>query len=169
MTRILGIDPGSRITGFGVLDFDGLRPLYVTCGCIRVQDEPLSARLRTIFEGITEIVDQHQPEQLAIEQVFMHRNAASALKLGHARGVALVASQLRSLTVHEYTPTQIKQSITGRGRGTKEQVQHMVKVLLSLSAAPQQDAADALAVALCHAHIQGTLANVEAAKQRALS
>ena len=99
----------------------------------------------------------------------MHRNAASALKLGHARGVALVASQLRSLTVHEYTPTQIKQSITGRGRGTKEQVQHMVKVLLSLSAAPQQDAADALAVALCHAHIQGTLANVEAAKQRALS
>ena len=169
MIRILGIDPGSRITGFGVVDFDGSRTHYVTCGCIRLQDESLSARLRTIFEGITTIVDQHRPEELAIEQVFVHRNASSALKLGHARGVALVASQLRSLTVHEYAPTQIKQSITGRGRGTKEQVQHMVKVLLSLSTTPQQDAADALAVARCHAHIRGTLAHVEAAKQRALS
>lgn len=169
LTRILGIDPGSRITGFGVLDFDGSQSHYIVCGCIRVQGETLPERLGNIFEGITTIIEQHQPDELAIEQVFMHKNASSALKLGHARGVALVAGQLRSLSVYEYTPTQIKQSITGRGRGTKEQVQHMVKVLLSLSAAPQQDASDALAVALCHAHIQGTLAHVEVAKQRALS
>ena len=169
MTRILGIDPGSRITGFGVLDFDGSQSRYVACGCIRVQGETLPERLRNIFEGVTTIIDQHQPDELAIEQVFMHKNAASALKLGHARGVALVAGQLRALGVHEYTPTQIKQAITGRGRGTKEQVQHMIKVLLSLAATPQQDASDALAVALCHAHIQGTLAHVEAAKRRALS
>ena len=108
------------------------------------------------------------PIQLAIEQVFMHKNAASALKLGHARGVALVAGQLRGLAVHEYTATQIKQAITGRGRGTKKQVQHMIKVLLSLSGTPQQDASDALAVALCHAHTQGTLVHVDIAKRRAL-
>ena len=169
MTRILGIDPGSRITGFGVLDFDGSQSRYVASGCIRVQAETLGQRLRSIFEGITAIVDEHRPQELAIEQVFMHRNAASALKLGHARGVALVAGEMRALSVHEYTATQIKQAVTGRGRGTKEQVQHMIKVLLSLPATPQQDAADALAVALCHAHTQGTLAHVEVAKRRASS
>ena len=169
MTRILGIDPGSRITGFGVLDFDGTQSRYIASGCIRVQGETLGQRLRNIFDGVAAIVDEHHPQELAVEQVFMHRNAASALKLGHARGVALVAGEIRALSVHEYTATQIKQAVTGRGRGTKEQVQHMIKVLLSLSSAPQQDAADALAVALCHAHTQGTLAHVEVAKRRALS
>ena len=168
MTRILGIDPGSRITGFGVLDFDGSQSRYIASGCIRVQGE-IPDRLLNIFESVTAIIDQHRPQELAIEQVFMHRNAASALKLGHARGAALVAARHRSLSVHEYTATQIKQAITGRGRGTKEQVQHMIKVLLSLPSTPQQDAADALATALCHAHTQGTLARVEVAKRRVLS
>lgn len=168
MTRILGIDPGSRITGFGVLDFDGSQSRYVASGCIRVQGE-IPDRLLNIFESVTAIIDQHNPQELSIEQVFMHRNAASALKLGHARGAALVAAGYRRLSVHEYTATQIKQAITGRGRGTKEQVQHMVKVLLSLPSTPQQDAADALAAALCHAHTQSTLAHVEVAKRRALS
>lgn len=169
MTRILGIDPGSRITGFGVLDFDGSQSRYVECGCIRVQGETMPERLSNIFEGVTNVVEQHNPDQLAIEQVFMHKNAASALKLGHARGVALVAGQLRGLSVYEYTATQVKLAITGRGRGTKEQVQHMIRILLSLSASPQQDASDALAVALCHAHTQGTLARVEVAKRRTVS
>ena len=168
MTRILGIDPGSRITGFGVLDFDGSQSRYVASGCIRVQGE-IPERLLNIFESVTAVIDQHRPQQFAIEQVFMHRNAASALKLGHARGAALVAAGHRGLSVYEYTATQIKLAITGRGRGTKEQVQHMIKVLLSLPSTPQQDAADALAAALCHAHTQGTLAHVEVAKRRALS
>ncbi len=167
MIRILGIDPGSRLTGFGILDFDGSRSRYVACGCIRVQGE-IPERLLHIFESITTIIDQHRPQELAIEHVFMHRNAGSALKLGHARGAALVAAGHRALSVHKYTATQIKQAITGRGRGTKEQVQHMIKVLLSLPSTPKPDAADALATALCHAHTQATLAHVEVAKRRAL-
>ena len=168
MTRILGIDPGSRITGFGVLDFDGSQSRYVASGCIRVEGE-IPQRLQKIYESLTTLIDEHQPQELAIEQVFMHRNAASALKLGHARGAALVAAGNRALSVYEYTATQIKLAITGRGRGTKEQVQHMIKVLLSLPVVPQQDASDALAAALCHAHTQGTLAHVDVAKRRALS
>ena len=169
MTRILGIDPGSRITGFGVIDFRANQSFHVASGSIRVQGETLSARLRMIFEGVAAIVDQHRPEQLAIEQVFMHRNAASALKLGQARGVALVAAELRMLSVHEYTATQIKQAVTGRGRGTKEQVQHMIKVLLSLTMTPQLDEADALAAALCHAHTQATLTHIERAERSLVS
>lgn len=169
MTRILGIDPGSRITGFGVVDFCGTQSRYVACGCVRVQGDTLARRLKTIFEGLTRVVEEHQPEEVAIEQVFMHRNPASALKLGHARGVAMVAAELRALSVHEYTATQIKQAVTGMGRASKEQVQHMTKVLLSLSQTPQADAADALAVALCHAHTRSTLDHIERAVRRASS
>lgn len=152
MIRILGIDPGSRYTGYGVIDMDGNRACYVASGAVRVQGEDLAERLRIIFDGITQIVASHQPDEVAIEKVFMHRNADSALKLGQARGAAICASLSPPLPLSEYTPTQIKQAVVGRGHAEKGQIQHMVRVLLSLSATPQSDAADALAVALCHGH-----------------
>ena len=130
MTRILGIDPGSRITGYGVVEFDGPRSRYVASGTVRCAD------------------------QSAIEQVFMHRNADSALKLGQARGAAICACTSHDLAVGEYTPRQIKQAVVGTGAATKAQVQEMVKRLLALPAAPPSDAADALAVALCHGQAQ---------------
>lgn len=150
--RILGIDPGSRITGFGVIEVHRQKSVYVTSGCIRMQSKPMPLRLLEIYTGINQIIEQYQPTVYAIEQVFVHRNVASALKLGQARGVAIVAGAQHGLSVHEYAPTQIKQAVVGKGHADKKQVQHMVKVLLSLSDTPQEDAADALAVALCHSH-----------------
>jgi crossover junction endodeoxyribonuclease RuvC len=152
LTRILGIDPGSRLTGFGVIEVCRQRSVYITCGCIRLQSDSLPLRLQEIYTGISQIIEEYQPTVSAIEQVFVHRNVASALKLGQARGVAIVAGVQHGLAVHEYAPTQIKQAVVGTGRADKIQVQQMVKVLLSLSNTPQVDAADALAVALCHAH-----------------
>jgi crossover junction endodeoxyribonuclease RuvC len=152
MPRILGIDPGSRITGFGVIDTVKQKSVYVTCGCIRTRATTMPLRLQEIYTGVSEIIGQYQPTVLAIEQVFVHRNVASALTLGQARGVAIVASVQQGLTVYEYAPTQIKQAIVGQGHADKVQVQHMVKVLLGLSKSPTADAADALGVALCHAH-----------------
>ncbi len=157
MTRILGIDPGSRSTGYGIIQCSGQRTAHVASGCIRVQGNNLAARLKVIFDGITELVGTHQPCELVVEQVFMHRNAASALKLGHARGAVLLAGVMQALPVYEYTPAQVKQATTCKGNATKEQVQHMVKVLLCLRHLPQSDAADALAVALCHGHTRETL------------
>jgi crossover junction endodeoxyribonuclease RuvC len=158
VTRILGIDPGSRITGYGVIDIDGRSATHVASGCIRVQDRPLPERLKVIFEGVTAVVERHRPDEMALEVIFMNRNADSALKLGHARGAAMVAGVNRALPVFEFSPTQIKQAIVGTGHAHKLQVQHMVKVLLGLEHAPQADAADALAVALCHGHTrQGLL------------
>ncbi|TCO81962.1 Holliday junction endonuclease RuvC [Plasticicumulans lactativorans] len=150
MTRILGLDPGSRITGYGVIDLVGSRSRYVDSGCIRTPDGDTAARLRAVFEGLAEIIRTHAPATMAIEQVFMHRNPESALKLGQARGVAIVAAALAGLEVAEYTPATIKQAVVGTGRADKEQVQHMVTALLGLPRKPQADAADALAVALCH-------------------
>jgi crossover junction endodeoxyribonuclease RuvC len=152
--RILGIDPGSRITGFGVIEVHRFKAVYVTSGCIRMQSKSMPLRLQEIYTGISQIIEQYQPTVSAIEQVFMYRNAASALKLGQARGVAIVACVQHGLSVHEYAPTQIKQAVVGNGHADKIQVQHMIKVLLSLSDTPQEDAADALAVALCHIHHQ---------------
>lgn len=152
ITRILGIDPGSRLTGFGVIEIHRQHATYITSGCIRMQSDSIPLRLQEIYTGISQIIEQYQPTVSAIEQIFMYRNAASALKLGHARGVAIVACVQYGLSVHEYAPTQIKQAVVGTGRADKLQVQHMIKVLLSLSKSPQADAADALAVALCHAH-----------------
>lgn len=151
-TRILGIDPGSRLTGFGVIEVHRQQTIYITSGCIRIQSKFFPLRLQEIYIGISEIIEKTQPTILAIEQVFMSRNAASALKLGQARGAAIVACVQHGLSVYEYAPTQIKQAIVGKGHADKIQVQHMVKVLLSLSNIPQVDAADALAVALCHTH-----------------
>lgn len=157
MPRILGIDPGSRITGFGVIDVDPAGTRYVTSGCVRATGEDLASRLHEIFRGIGEIVDTHRPQQMAIERVFMHRNADSALKLGQARGAAICAATSHAISVTEYAPREIKQAVVGTGSAAKHQVQHMVCALLGLAMAPQADAADALAVALCHGHVSQTL------------
>lgn len=155
--RILGIDPGSRITGFGIIDTDGRRNTYVASGCIRTEEDDMPGRLGVIHEGITTLIETHEPDEMAIEKVFMHRNADSALKLGQARGAAICAVVTEGIGVHEYSPTEIKQSTVGKGNAAKVQVQHMVKVLLTLSSLPQTDAADALAVAICHANRKNTL------------
>jgi crossover junction endodeoxyribonuclease RuvC len=150
--RILGIDPGSRITGFGVLDFDGDKPIYVTSGIVKSQDGTFAERLKRIYLSIGEIVAEYRPDIVAVETVFMARNAGSALKLGQARSAALCATFAYELEVHEYAPREIKQAVVGTGAATKEQVQHMIIAMLQLSAAPSADAADALATAICHGH-----------------
>lgn len=150
--RILGIDPGSRLTGFGVLDFSGDDATYVASGTVRSTDGDFPGRLRQIFESVTNIVAEYSPGVVAIESVFMHRNAASALKLGHARSAALCATFSLDIDVHEYAPREIKLAVVGSGSATKEQVQHMVVALLKLDSLPAADAADALAAALCHGH-----------------
>ncbi|MFZ5490880.1 MAG: crossover junction endodeoxyribonuclease RuvC [Pseudomonadota bacterium] len=151
MARILGIDPGSRFTGFGLIDARRGGALYVESGIIRVDPGPLDARLACIFSGVSELIAEFQPTTVSIENVFMHRNAASALKLGQARGAAIVAAAVAGVPVAEYTPAEIKLSVVGNGRATKEQIGFMVGRLLGLAALPRADAADALAGALCHA------------------
>jgi len=152
--RILGIDPGSRLTGFGILDFEGDRAEYVASGTIRSPDGPMQDRLRKIFTSMNEIVERYRPDVVAIESVFMARNAASAIKLGHARSAALCATFGFDVEVVEYAPREIKQAVVGTGAASKEQVQHMVVSLLRLDRAPAADAADALAAAICHGHRQ---------------
>ena len=161
--RILGIDPGSRITGYGVIDFTANNSRHVDSGCIHVRGGNLGERLHHIFEALGEVVQAHRPAEVAVEQIFMHRNPDSALKLGQARGAAVLAGVSRQLALFEYTPNQIKQAITGRGHADKRQVQHMVKVLLCLTETPPTDAADALAVAICHGHIRETRARMDRA------
>ena len=150
--RILGIDPGSRLTGFGVLDFEGDRPAYVASGTIRSPDGDFPARLKKIFTSVNEIVAQYRPDVVAVESVFMARNAGSALKLGHARSAALCATFAFDVEVVEYAPREIKLAVVGTGSASKEQVQHMVVTLLQLDGAPAVDASDALATAICHGH-----------------
>ena len=148
--RVLGIDPGSRSTGYGVLEISNRRAHYVASGCISAQQAELPQRLGTIFHGISQIISEFVPTSVAIESVFMAKNAASALKLGQARGVAIAAGVARDLPVFEYAARQVKQAVVGTGRANKEQVAHMVQVLLQLPGTPKADAADALAIALCH-------------------
>lgn len=157
MTIILGIDPGSRKTGFGIIRLDGSRTTYISSGVIRIPDTALPERLKTIFAALKEIIQQFQPQEVAVENVFMAKSAGSALKLGQARGAAIVAAVSHDLPVAEYEARKVKQSVVGTGAATKLQVQHMVKTLLALPGEPQEDAADALAVALCHAHTQKSL------------
>ncbi|QIZ76444.1 crossover junction endodeoxyribonuclease RuvC [Ferrimonas lipolytica] len=154
MAIILGIDPGSRITGYGVIQTNGRHLHYLGSGCIRLPDEELPQRLKVIYDGVCELIKQFQPTEFAIERVFMGRNADSALKLGQARGSAIVAAMNNELPVDEYSPTQIKQAVVGSGGAKKEQVQHMVASILKLPGIPQADAADALAIAITHAHMQ---------------
>lgn len=149
--RILGLDPGSRVTGFGVIDVVHGKGVYVASGSVRTSGD-FAPRLKTIFDGVSEIVRTYVPGEVAVEQVFVHRNAASALKLGQARGAALCAALSVDLPVAEYSPTQIKQALVGFGHATKEQIQHMVRLLLNLPGTPGEDSADALAAALCHCH-----------------
>ncbi|CAN5174440.1 crossover junction endodeoxyribonuclease RuvC [soil metagenome] len=150
MTRILGIDPGSRITGFGIVEVAAEGAIYVASGSIRSIDGALGVRLREIFLRTGELVARYRPAEIAIERVFVHRNPDSALKLGHARAAALCATFASGVPVHEYAPREIKLAIAGRGGAQKTQVEHMVKALLALRGELQSDAADALAVALCH-------------------
>lgn len=154
MIRILGIDPGSRLTGFGLIEVEGNHSICISTGCIRTAGDNLASRLKHIYEGISQLVDEFQPAEVAVENIFMYRNADSALKLGQARGAALSAVAVKNLPVHEYTPTQIKKAIVGKGNASKDQVQHMVKAMLALNKYPQADAADALAAALCHGHMR---------------
>lgn len=163
MSLILGIDPGSQKTGFGIINFVSGRSEYVTSGVIRLPAGELPPRLRIIFDSVTELIGLHSPEELAVEQVFMAKSAGSALKLGQARGAAIVACAVQGMPVAEYSARQIKQSVVGTGAADKLQVQHMVRVLLRLPSTPQEDAADALAAALCHAHTQHSMLNIAGA------
>lgn len=161
MTIILGIDPGSRITGYGLIKESNRSIEYIDSGCIRTStDAALSHKLLQIYDGICHLMDQYAPTEVAIEQVFMHQNPNSALKLGQARGVAMVAAASHRVKVSEYSARAIKQSVVGYGAAEKDQVNHMVVHLLMLSSPPQSDAADALAIAICHSHMRTGLASV---------
>lgn len=151
--RILGIDPGLRVTGFGLVDKQGSQLRYVSSGCVRTNEaESLPERLRTILDGLREVIGTHHPMQVAVEKVFVNVNPQSTLLLGQARGAAICAAVLASLPVAEYTALQVKQAVVGNGHADKDQVQHMVRRLLALPGDPSPDAADALACAICHAH-----------------
>lgn len=149
---ILGIDPGSIIMGYGIIQQEGQKVAYIASGCIKIGNQDWPGRLRSIFQDLTQIIAQYKPQQVAIEKVFVHKNASSALKLGQARGVAMVAAACQDLSIDEYSARQVKQAVVGYGNAEKLQVQHMIKAMLNLNATPAADAADALAVALCHAH-----------------
>jgi crossover junction endodeoxyribonuclease RuvC len=150
--RILGIDPGLQVTGFGVIDKQGQQLRYVTSGCVRSGRGELADRLRVLLQGLNEVIAAHRPAEAAIEKVFVNVNPQSTLALGQARGTAICAAVLAGLPVAEYTALQVKQSVVGKGHAKKEQVQQMVMRLLALPGAPGPDAADALACAICHAH-----------------
>ena len=152
LRRILGIDPGSRQTGVGVIETDGQHNQHIFSTCLRLGDAPLPERLGVIFTELTAIIRQYQPQEMAIESVFVSNNASSALKLGQARGAAICAGVTCGLPVAEYSPKEVKQATVGKGGADKAQVQHMVKILLGLHGRLQADTADALAVAVCHAH-----------------
>jgi crossover junction endodeoxyribonuclease RuvC len=152
LIRILGIDPGLRATGFGVIEKYGQQLRYVASGCIRSPEGELSQRLKNILSSLSEVITQYQPQQVALEKVFVNVNPQSTLLLGQARGTAICAAVLADLPVAEYTALQVKQAVVGNGHADKEQVQAMVQRLLKLNGKPGSDAADALACAICHAH-----------------
>lgn len=153
---ILGIDPGSRITGFGIIDNQTNQIKYIYSGNIKVSGDSLPQRLGNIYSRVDEVIQQYQPEQMSIENVFMARNADSALKLGQARGAAICAAHQAGLEIAEYAPREIKQAVVGKGAASKEQVQHMVKRLLGIQQVLQADEADGLAIAICHAQFYAT-------------
>ncbi|MBZ0070674.1 MAG: crossover junction endodeoxyribonuclease RuvC [Thiohalobacteraceae bacterium] len=162
--RILGIDPGSQITGFGIIDVDGPCCRHLHSGHIKVDGAALPEKLGVIFSAVQALVAEWRPQELAIERVFMARNADSALKLGQARGAAICAAVGTVPTIAEYSPSEVKQAIVGKGGATKEQIQHMVRVLLKLTTQLQPDQADALAIALCHSHMRQTLSRIPGAR-----
>lgn len=164
--RILGIDPGLRLTGFGVIEKTGQTLRYITSGVVKVPVTELPERLKVILHSVGEIISLHQPMEVAIEKVFVNVNPQSTLLLGQARGAAICAAVLQNLPVAEYTALQVKQAVVGNGHAKKEQVQEMVKRLLKLEGVPSADAADALACAICHAHGGLGLGNLATAGYR---
>ena len=163
MTIILGIDPGSRTTGYGLVRIEQGKQTYLDSGCVRIvkanENLPLADRLRIVFDSISNLIADYHPDEVAIEKVFLSKNADSALKLGQARGVAIVAAAVHALDVAEYSALEVKKSVVGTGKATKEQVQHMVRILLALDKELPMDASDALGIALCHAHSRAITAN----------
>lgn len=165
--RILGIDPGSRITGFGLIEQQGNRLRHLDNGALFTRsDAPLAERLGTIYCGLEKAIAAYRPDAVAIEQIFLAKNALSALKLGHARGAAMLAAVHAGLPVYEYTAMQVKSAVVGYGKAGKPQVQQMVKALLGLPEIAQEDASDALAVAICHAHSSGLAGRLQAQTPR---
>ena len=152
MTRILGIDPGSLSTGYGIIDSAGQQLKYVDCGNIRPRGESFLERLQDIYFAVGQLMERYTPDEVAVERAFVHKNADSALKLGQARAAAICGTLARPVPLHEYTPKEVKQAVVGQGGAGKDQVQHMMRVLLGLKGELQADSADALAVAVCHAN-----------------
>ncbi len=151
--KVLGIDPGSRITGYGLVVKEGNRLIHVDNGAIYTDSQKnFPLRLQRIYRGLTEVIEKHHPDEIAVENIFFATNVQSALKLGQARGAAIVAGVNAGLPVFEYTALQVKQAVVGHGRAAKDQVQKMLKALLNLPEIAQEDASDALAVAICHIH-----------------
>ncbi|MBF0184882.1 MAG: crossover junction endodeoxyribonuclease RuvC [Magnetococcales bacterium] len=149
--RVIGIDPGTTTTGWGIVESQGNRLCHIADGCIRTQaGEPLPSRLGKIFSELTRIMTTYQPQQAVVEEIFVSQNVQSALKLGHARGVVIAAANQQGLPIHEYTALQVKKAVVGYGRAEKQQMQEMVRILLNMSKPAAQDAADALGVAICH-------------------
>lgn len=165
--RILGIDPGSRATGYGLIEQQGNRLIHLDNGAIFTRSgDDLALRLQRIYAELTRLIHEFRPEAVAVEQVFMAKNPASALKLGHARGVALLAGVNADLPVAEYSALQVKSAVVGYGRAAKTQVQQMTRTLLNLPEIAQEDAADALAVAICHAHSHHLAGRIDHTSQR---
>jgi crossover junction endodeoxyribonuclease RuvC len=162
--RLLGLDPGLQRTGWGVITVDGPRLGFVAAGIVEsVAAEPLADRLLALYRGLGEIIARHSPAEVAVEETVVNRNALSSLKLGHARGAVLLAASTAGLPVAEYAAKHVKRALTGTGAALKPQVAHMVQVLLPLAGPVTADAADALAVAVCHAHNRATLSRLVAA------
>lgn len=164
MALILGVDPGSRLTGYGIINAVGNRLEYVTCGCIRLPDVDHPQRLKQIFDSLCKIIEEYAPQECAIEEVFLGKSVSSALKLGQARGSAMVACLHHDLPVAEYSARKVKQALVGNGSAEKGQVQHMVKVLLGVAGNVQEDAADALAIAICHANTKASMLKIAGAR-----
>jgi len=164
MTIVLGIDPGSRRTGFGIIKVLGAKQHYLTSGVVRLPEAGLPERLKVIFDSVGELIAVNNPDEMAVEDVFFARDPRAALRLGQARGAAIVAGVNAHLPVAEYSARTVKQAVVGNGAADKEQVQEMVKRLLKLPAAPVEDAADALAVAICHANSMKMNERVSASK-----
>ena len=155
--KVIGIDPGTRKMGYGIVESSGSRLIHIDNGAIFTSPgAALSDRLKKIYDGISEVIDHYKPDVLSIEDIFYSKNVKSAMKLAHARGVAMLAGANRDLDIFEYTPTAIKSAVVGFGRAEKTQIQQMVKILLKLPEVPQEDAADALAAAICHINTAGT-------------
>ena len=160
--RVLGLDPGSLRTGFGIVDCDGRGEVHVASGCVQVRGTNMALRLHQIHRRLVELVEQYRPDEVAIERVFIHRNPDSALKLGQARGAALTAAVAGGASVFEYAPRAVKLAVVGHGGADKAQVAHMVKVLLSIGESVTTDVSDALAIALCHAHARRSVGRLAA-------